>query len=403
MKPTNTTGTSWMGHLNRLTESLGNWITHGSTTRKILSSVLSIVLGLLFGFITMLIVNPQEAVEAMRYLLFGGFLPNNLFNFLFYSIVLAAPIILTGLSVGFAFRTGLFNIGASGQALIGGFVAICVGLLVPMPAPWHFIVAALSGMVAGAIWGGIVGLLKAYFNINEVVSSIMLNYIAGYLISYLVTTPGVFDMNRNWTKTLPDTATTPTLGLNTVWPGSRFDISIFIAILVAIVIWFVLQKTTLGFQLKAVGFNKDASRASGIQYRRNVIISMIIAGALAGLAGSMIYLSPRNVRMRTTFLILSEGFTGISVALLGMSHPIGIVFSGLFISFLTRNGSLISLTTIAPEITDTVIAIIIYFSALSALMMDVLGRMLTRIKSKRLQSSSQPPHQEVPPTTGGEQ
>jgi simple sugar transport system permease protein len=260
---------------------------------KVIASVISAFGGIIVGLIIMCILDFQEVGNFIYALVSGkyAFDPN---VYIIGSFVSAAPIIITGLSVGFAFRTGLFNIGASGQVLVGGITAIYVGHMLSLPQPLHFLVAMIAAILAGCLWGTITGLFKAFFNINEVVTSIMMNYIAAYLVKYLVKLTPVYDLLRSQTKKLPDSVTTPTLGLDRLFPNAAFDISIFIAIIAAIIMFVILNKTTLGYQLKAVGFNKDASMTSGIKYRRNIIISMSIAGALSGLAGAMIYLSGVN-------------------------------------------------------------------------------------------------------------
>lgn len=375
----NKTNSLWNKVSSKLT-NIGNWIITASTSHKIIASLVSIISGYIVGFIIMLIVNPSQALQGFYFLTVGS-LTININQYLVYAISNAAPIILTGLSIGFAFRTGLFNIGASGQVIVGGMVSILIALKVPMPAPYHFIVCVLGGTLAGAIWGGIVGALKAFFNVNEVVSSIMMNYIGGYLVNYLVSLPGVAGPTSH-TNYIPKSAVTPTWGLDKIFPLSYFNIFIFIAIAIAIVMYFVLNKTTLGYQLKAVGFNKDASRTAGIAYRSSIFISMTIAGALSGLAGAAIYLSPSLVRLSKTFTLLPTGFDGISVALLGMSHPIATIFTGIFISYINKAGELLQQTSYAIEVTDIVISVIIYFSALSAFILGFLGSHLGKKKKE---------------------
>jgi simple sugar transport system permease protein len=212
-----------------------------------------------------------------------------------------------------------------------------------------------------------------------------MNYIAAYLVKYLVKLTPVYDLLRSQTKKLPDSVTTPTLGLDRLFPNAAFDISIFIAIIAAIIMFVILNKTTLGYQLKAVGFNKDASMTSGIKYRWNIIISMSIAGALSGLAGAMIYLSGVNgAQIKAQVIVPAEGYDGISVALLALTSPIATIFSAYFINFITQFGSLIEgASTFRKEISDVIISIIIYFSALSTMVVYWLNKRKLRMKKRK--------------------
>lgn len=349
------------------------------------ASLIAIGAGFLFAFILMIILRPRQAFDGLYYLTVGSFFSRNWTVYLGSAVSKSAPIILTGISVGFAFRTGLFNIGAPGQALVGGFVAIAIGILVPLPAPFHWLVAATAAIVAGSLWGLITGLLKAQFNVNEVVTAIMMNYIGAILVKWLIKMPGIYETSYTRTYRILTTAITPTLGLDTLLPGSSMDIGIFIAVAVATLIYYLLNKTTLGYELKAVGFNKDAAQYAGIQYKRNVIISMAISGAIAGLAGALIYLSVGNVNMRPYVLLLPEGFDGISVALLANSNPFGAILAGLFISYLRQGSQLLQLTAYDPEIAELIIAVIIYFSALSTFLVAVFdkhfGKLVARLKT----------------------
>lgn len=348
--------------------------------KQLKASLIAIGAGLIFAFILMVILRPTQALSGFYYLTVGSFFSRNWATYLGSAVAKSAPIILTGISVGFAFRTGLFNIGASGQALVGGFVAIAIGILVPLPAPLHWLVAIVAAVIAGSLWGFITGLLKAQFNVNEVVTAIMMNYIGAILVKWLIKMPGIYETTYTRTYRILGTAITPTLGMDTLLDGSSLDIGIFIAIAVATLIYFLLNKTTLGYELKAVGFNKDAAQYAGIQYKRNVMISMAIAGAISGLAGGLIYLSVANVNMRPYVLLLPEGFDGISVALLASSNPFGAIFSGLFISYLRQGSQLLQLTAYDPEIAALIIAVIIYFSALSTFLVSIFDKQLAVLK-----------------------
>ena len=348
---------------------------NSSGADRIKASIISALGGMIVGLIIMMLINFQGVIDFIITLATGRF-KFDANTYILGAIVKAAPILVAGLSVAFAFKTGLFNIGASGQILVSGITAIYIGHLLSLPAPLHFIVALLGGVIAGSIWGGITGVLKAYFNINEVVTSIMLNYTAANLVKYLVKQKPVFDLFRSQTKKLPSSATIPTLGLDKLFPNSGFDLTIFIAIIVAFLVYIILEKTTLGYQLKAVGYNPIAARTNGINYRRSIILSMCIAGALSGLAGVLIYMSEANpTSIRAQINIPSQGFDGISVALLATNNPVGAIFSSIFINFITLFGSLVEgASTFKKEISEVIIAVIIYFSALSSITLYYVKR-----------------------------
>lgn len=287
----------------------------------------------------------------------------------------ATPIMLTGLSVGFAFKTGLFNIGASGQFIMGAFAGIYVALAIKPIGSGHWMLALLASFVAGALWALIPGLLKAYYNVHEVISSIMMNYIGMYLVNYLVGNSSVlFDQKRNQSFPVPEYAQLPKFGLDKVFPGSSIHGGIFIAIIAVIIIHIVLNKTTFGYELKAVGFNRDASKYAGIDEKKSIIYSMLIAGALAGLAGGILYLAGSGKHIEIVDVIAAEGFTGISVALLGLSNPIGILFSALFIAYIMQGGFYLQLFNFSPQVIEIIIAVIIYFSAFSLIIQSFVSR-----------------------------
>ncbi len=260
----------------------------------IISSVISIAAGLLFGFILLMILNPAKAGMGMSTMLSTAFSNMDQFGKMLYQ---AAPLMMCGLSVGFAFKTGLFNIGASGQYTIGAFFAL-VGAI-GFHLPWWM--CLLLSCVGGGIWGIFPGLFKALFNVNEVITSIMFNWIGMFLVNLLLANMpfmlsayyGVGTTDR--TAALSDanpSAIIPRGGLDRIFGNSSWiNISIFIAIAVAILMWFILNKTTFGYELKACGFNKEASRYAGINANRNIVLSMIIAGALSGLGGGIYYLA----------------------------------------------------------------------------------------------------------------
>lgn len=353
------------------------------------SSLFAIFIGLLFGFVVLLISNPSEAVQGFTIILKGGFNTNakGLGQVLYF----ATPLIMTGLSVGFAFKTGLFNIGAAGQFIMGAFAAVYIGVKWTfLPAPFHWMVAILGAALIGGLWALIPGLMKAYLNVHEVISTIMMNYIGMYMANFLIKAT-VYDSKKALSMNTAPSSVLPKGGLDYVFYnplGNGKDLStvnsgIWIAILIAIVMYIILNKTTFGYELKACGFNKHASRYAGINEKRNIVLSMVIAGALAGVGGALLYLSGANGRhIKVVDVLAVEGFNGIPVALLGLSNPIGIIFSAIFISYITQGGNYMQTLDFVPEVIDIIIACIIYFSAFSLLFRSIIPRILRFRKDK---------------------
>ena len=361
-------------------------------SRSVLASLLSILIGLLAGAVIILIVglidkriSLTSAWEGIRLVLFGvfstgrnaagaltfGFNPANFGNMLFR----ATPLIMTGLSVAVAYKTGLFNIGAAGQYLAGVCATLFIALSIPssvVPAGVIWILAFLGGMLAGAVWGAIPGLLKALLNINEVIACIMTNWIAANLVTWL------FDISKlkNVTegtktgyiyKTTFNGVATPKMGLDKLFPGSQVNGGILIAVVFAVFAYVLLEKTTFGYQLKACGANRHAARYAGIQDKRNIVVSMAIAGALAGVGGTLYYLSGNTEFFWSTYQSLpGESFNGIAVALLAVNNPIAVIFTGVFMSLLDIAGlQLTNLTAYNEYITGIIIAVIVYLAAFS--------------------------------------
>ena len=356
-----------------------------SNLRNVLPSLLGIFFGLLTGFWVLLFSDPFNAFDALWIILKGG--ANAGMKGMGQVLYQATPIIMTGLSVGFAFKTGLFNIGAPGQLMVGGFAAIYVGVMCPMPAPWHWMMALLCGIVAGGLWGMLPGWFKAYLNVNEVLSSIMMNYIGLYGTRYLIkANPALYDQMRNQTVNVLDTAVIPKGGLDHIFYsmiGDYKDISavnagIYIAIAIAVICYIVLNATTFGYELRACGHNRDAARYAGVNERRIVMRGMLIAGALAGAAGAMMYLAPSSgMHMHVDEIMPSQGFGGISVALLALSNPVGIVLCALFIGHITIGASYLQSLGFMPEVIDIIIGLIIYFSAFAPATKRVIERIRT--------------------------
>ncbi len=356
----------------------------------VLSSVFAIVIGLLMGLLILLLCNAGQALPGFVTILTGAFThgAKGVGQVFYYS----TTIILTGLSVGFAFKTGLFNIGASGQFIVGGFGAVYIGIMCENLGSVHWVVALLAGVCLGAIWGLVPGLLKAFFNVNEVIAAIMMNYIGMYGVNWFVKSyKPIFNNIRNESKPVLTTANIPKMGLDKLFPESSINGGFIIALLTVIVVYIVLDKTAFGYELKAVGYNRNASRYAGINEKRSIILSMVIAGAIAGLAGACLYLAGTGKHIEIVDVIADEGFTGISVALLGLCHPIGILFSGIFIAYLTAGGFYLQLYEFSTEIIDIIVAIIIYFSAFALIvkmLIQKFGKKHTEMKADKGVSQS---------------
>lgn len=346
------------------------------------ASVLSILIGFGFSFIVLLISNAPYSFVGLTTLLMGGF--NGGMQGIGNVLYTAGPIILTGLAVGFAFKTGLFNIGATGQFIIGAFTAVYVGVRWTfLPVEIHWLVALLAAFIAGGLWALIPGILKAYRNVNEVISSIIMNYIGLYLVNYLIKIT-IFDPTKNQAL-MPTRAYLPVFGLDKIFTNSSLNIGFFIAVLMAIIAYIILEKTTFGYELKACGFNRFASEYAGINSKRNIWLSMVISGCFAGLAGGVMYLagSARYFEIIDLLLQYPEGFTGISVALLGLSNPIGIIFAGIFIGYIKIGGFYLQWYPIMPEIVDLMVAVIIYLSALSFFFRAKIVNVLRKFEAKK--------------------
>lgn len=399
-------------------------------TRSVLASLVAILVGMLAGGVIILIVgltNPtlgiKGAWEGIRLVVAGLFAtgrsPSGSLTFGFNSasfgnmLFRAVPLIMTGLSVALGNKAGLFNIGAPGQYLAGTAASLFVALSVPtnvVPAWLVWIIALLAGMLAGACWGAIPGILKAYLNINEVLACIMTNWIAANAVTWVFdvsslknvlegtksgyiykTTTILNDVVADGVRStvgvnIPEGAqlvatrggvATGKMGLDAIFSGSQVNGGILVAILIAIVIYVILSRTTLGYQLKACGANRYAARYAGIQDKRNIVLTMAMAGALAAAGGALYYLSGNTEFFWNTYQSLpAEGFNGIPVALLAINNPLGVVFSAVFMSMLQICGQkLTELTAYNEYITNVIIAVIVYLSAFMLVIKMWIGKL----------------------------
>jgi len=334
-------------------------------------SILSIVVALLFGvfFILLTDQSPMSAYSALFQGAFGNF--RNILNTLWRS----TPLILTGLAFAIPFRAGLINIGAEGQFLMGGFASGVVGYyFTSLPGFIHLPFAILAGVTAGALWGGLSGFLKAKLNVNEVISTIMLNHIAIALtINYGINrlrqstrqaTPPIENSAALLRfKEMPNHAILSKFPFIEMFadPGIRLHINFIIAIIVGIILWYVLFKTTFGYEIRAVGFNSDGAEYGGINPKKSIILTMLIGGLVAGLGGA-----GETLGTHLSFMDGMDagfGFTGIAVALIGQSHPIGVIFGGLLFGALNQGGLEMQFAGVPSEIVNIIQAVVIFFVA----------------------------------------
>lgn len=371
----------------------------------LLASLLCILIGLVIGFIVLLILGwitmAQKGNEVsfgqmlittwekgMKPILCGGFYSsaNAMGMGVRMEILQAAPLVMTGLSVAFAFKTGLFNIGAAGQYTVGAFFALYSSIMLKLP--WW--VCLLASALGGAIWGAIPGIFKAFLNVNEVITAIMFNWIGLYGVNTLIYQDGsgpMYNAKTAKTYTIKQTSANsliPTFNIGSEgneYFGKMFmpTIGIFIAIGLAVLIWVVINKTTFGYELKACGHNKDAAKYAGINDKKNIVLSMTIAGALAGFGAGLFYLSgSKEWEPMVSTALPTVGFNGISVALLASSNSLGCIFSAIFISHITVGGGFMDASIFPGEVSDIISGVVIYLCAFSLLFKSGIMKMLNR-------------------------
>lgn len=289
----------------------------------------------------------------------------------------ATPLIFTGLAVGIGFRGGMFNIGGTGQLIVGAIAAVYVGFAWNLPVGLHLIVAILAAIIAGGIWGAIVGVMKAKMNANEVITTIMLNSIALYLLTYLLQTPAFVGEGGTpgLSQQIHSSAAFPPL----VNPIYSLNWSFVLALLTAWAIWWLLERSTFGFELKGVGANPEAARSAGMSVPRVIIITMVISGALAGLGGTAPGLGTEQ--FLTVGIAANYGFDAITVALLGRSRPLGTVLAGLLFGALNSGGSLMQAASGIPiDIVQVAQAVIVLLIAAPPLVRGIFRLPLPRDK-----------------------
>ena len=329
--------------------------------QSLAASLLCILIGLLVGYIVLLIINPAGATEAIKTIV-ENFLyyptPAAQLKYLGNTLVKTVPLIMCSLSILFAYKVGLFNIGAAGQYVVGAGASLYCALALGMP--WY--VCLIAAVIAGCILGGISGALKAYCNVNEVISCIMLNWISLYAVNMLLS--NVKETASPYTLTLSSTnesALLPGLGLGSFFSNNQYvTIAIPLAVIISIVVWVVLEKTKFGYELKATGFNKFAAKYCGMKEKRNIILTMVIAGGLAAMGAGLFYLTGFEQWQTTASAVPAMGFNGIAAAFLGGLNPIGSIFSSYFIQHITNGGAYVDKTMYSAQIADFISALIIY-------------------------------------------
>ena len=377
---------------------------------SVYSSLISILIGLFVGCLIIVFVGLSKDTismkgigEGIKLVFLGvfntgredgnltfGFNPVNFGNMLFRAV----PLIMAGLSVAVAFKTGLFNIGAPGQYLMGTMGTLSVGLWLgwsDCPAWIAWLCAFVVGVILGGLWGAIPGLFKAFLNINEVITCIMTNWIAANLVSWWFDNHEQFKNAGEAGKVgyiipLKNVGVvTPKMGFGVLTPGSQANGGFWIAVIIAIAMYIMLTKTTFGYELRACGTNRHAAKYAGINDKKNIVLSMVIAGCLASSGASLYFLSGNTEFFWSTYMTLpAEGFNGIPVALLAANNPVGVIFAGIFMSMLNVAGLQLKYMTAYNEyIADIIIAAIVYLSAFSMFFKTLIkGRKKTVSQSK---------------------
>lgn len=351
--------------------------------QSFVSSVVCIILGLFIAFVVLLLINPAGAFGSIMEVI-KNFLhfknPTLRLRFFGETLVKTVPLLMCALAVLFSYKVGLFNIGTPGQYCAG----ICAAIYAALKWNWGWLPCVLLAMLAGAALASIVGILKAYLNVNEVISGIMLNWIVLYFTNATLT--AVKNPASKDTLTIASvnkSALLPTLGLDVLFKDKYVTIAIPIAILIAVVIMIILDKTKFGYELKATGINKDAAKYCGMMEKSNIIITLVISGALAGLGAAFYYLTDFEQWAVTQSTVPGMGFNGIAATFLGGLNPIGTIFSSYFITHITAGGAFVDLTKYSSQITDLISALIIYLCGFVLFMKTTMNNMIKKSEAKR--------------------
>lgn len=363
-----------------------NILSNGAV-QTLLASLFCIILGLVVGYVVLLVINPQGAGRAITAIL-QNFLyfprPEVALEYFGSTLAKTAPLLMCTLSVLFAYKVGLFNIGASGQYAVGAGFALYFGI--HYGAPWWL--CLLLAMLGGAALGAIAGALKAYLNVNEVIACIMLNWISLYAVNTVLTE--VKESGTTYTlplRTNNPNALIPHLGLQHLFADNRYvTIAIPLAVIFAILVWVVLDKTKLGYELKATGLSINAAKYAGMREKKNIILTMAISGALAGLGAGFLYLCGIEQWSCAQTAVPNMGFNGIAAAFLGGIHPIGVIFFSFFIQHITSGGAYVDKMVYCSQISDLIAAIIIYFCGFVLFFKHVMRTRIRKTEDKKVKS-----------------
>lgn len=363
-------------------------ILSNGVVQTLLASLFCIILGLVVGYVVLLVINPQGAGRAITAIL-QNFLyfprPEVALEYFGSTLAKTAPLLMCTLSVLFAYKVGLFNIGASGQYAVGAGFALYFGI--HYGAPWWL--CLLLAMLGGAALGAIAGALKAYLNVNEVIACIMLNWISLYAVNTVLTE--VKESGTTYTlplRTNNPNALIPHLGLQHLFADNRYvTIAIPLAVIFAILVWVVLDKTKLGYELKATGLSINAAKYAGMREKKNIILTMAISGALAGLGAGFLYLCGIGQWSCAQTAVPNMGFNGIAAAFLGGIHPIGVIFSSFFIQHITSGGAYVDKMVYCSQISDLIAAIIIYFCGFVLFFKHVMRTRIRKTEDKKVKSA----------------
>ena len=353
--------------------------------QSLLASLVCVILGLLIGYIVLLFINPDGAGEAITDVM-KNFLtyskPETQVKYLGNTLVKTAPLLMCSLSILFAYKVGLFNIGAAGQYCIG----VALSLYAALAWGWSWLPCMLLAMLGGALLGAISGLLKSYCNVNEVISGIMLNWIVLYLTNMLLTqvkedtSPYTFVLSHKNAS-----AILPSLGLGSLFNGNQYvGLALPLSIVIAILVWVVLEKTRIGYELRATGNNKNAAKYCGMAEKRNIIMTLAISGMLAGLGAAMLYLTGYEQWQCSTSSVPGMGFNGIAAAFLGGLNPIGSIFASFFIQHITAGGAYVDKSMYCAQISDLISALIIYLCGFVLFMKNVMSSVAARREEKAI-------------------
>ncbi len=358
-------------------------ILKNSGVQSLLASLMCVILGLLIGYIVLLFINPDGAGEAISAVM-KNFMtyskPETQVKYLGNTLVKTAPLLMCSLAILFAYKVGLFNIGVAGQYCIG----VALSLYAALAWGWSWLPCMLLAMVGGALLGAISGLLKSYCNVNEVISGIMLNWIVLYLTNMLLTqvkedtSPYTFVLSHKNAS-----AILPSLGLGSLFNGNQYvGLALPLSVLIAVLVWVVLEKTRFGYELRATGGNKNAAKYCGMAEKRNIILTLAISGALAGLGAVMLYLTGYEQWQCSTSSVPGMGFNGIAAAFLGGLNPFGTILASFFIQHITAGGAYVDKSMYCAQISDLISSIIIYLCGFVLFMKYAMNSAIAKREEK---------------------